>query len=98
MSRPTTFVFNAPQNAAQMPKPIAPAGKILDTNASWRTEKPVIDVDTCIFCLRCYLVCPEGTIYQDNDTLHVDYDFCKGCGICANECPKKCIAMVREER
>ncbi|HOC84909.1 MAG TPA: 4Fe-4S binding protein, partial [Methanoculleus sp.] len=23
---------------------------------------------------------------------------CKGCGICANECPKQAIAMVREER
>ncbi|NMA11550.1 MAG: 4Fe-4S binding protein, partial [Methanomicrobiales archaeon] len=24
--------------------------------------------------------------------------YCKGCGICANECPKGAIAMVREER
>ncbi|HIH03210.1 MAG TPA: 4Fe-4S binding protein, partial [Methanoregulaceae archaeon] len=23
---------------------------------------------------------------------------CKGCGICANECPKKAIAMNRELR
>jgi Pyruvate/2-oxoacid:ferredoxin oxidoreductase delta subunit len=26
----------------------------------------------------------------------VDYDYCKGCGVCANECPKKAIAMVPE--
>ncbi|TAN46417.1 MAG: pyruvate synthase, partial [Candidatus Methanoperedens sp.] len=25
-----------------------------------------------------------------------DYEFCKGCGICANECPKKAIVMVLE--
>ncbi|MFA5614071.1 MAG: 4Fe-4S binding protein, partial [Methanoculleus sp.] len=28
----------------------------------------------------------------------IDLDYCKGCGICANECPKNAITMVREER
>jgi len=26
-----------------------------------------------------------------------DLDYCKGCGVCAHECPKKCIQMVIEE-
>jgi Pyruvate/2-oxoacid:ferredoxin oxidoreductase delta subunit len=26
-----------------------------------------------------------------------DYRFCKGCGVCANECRVKAITMVREE-
>ena len=26
-----------------------------------------------------------------------DYDFCKGCGVCADICPKKDIEMVPEE-
>ncbi|HHH77643.1 MAG TPA: hypothetical protein ENL18_00310, partial [Thermoplasmatales archaeon] len=26
----------------------------------------------------------------------VDYDYCKGCGICASECPTHAIAMERE--
>lgn len=26
----------------------------------------------------------------------IDYDYCKGCGICANECPTKAIEMVPE--
>jgi len=25
----------------------------------------------------------------------IDYDYCKGCGICAEVCPKGCIEMVR---
>ena len=25
-----------------------------------------------------------------------DYQHCKGCGICAKVCPKKCIEMVKE--
>jgi pyruvate ferredoxin oxidoreductase delta subunit len=26
-----------------------------------------------------------------------DYDYCKGCGICAYECPKEAIKMVDEQ-
>ena len=28
--------------------------------------------------------------------LEVDMDYCKGCGVCANECPTKCISMVKD--
>ena len=43
----------------------------------------------------CQMYCPDAAIDQD---LKVDLNFCKGCGICANECPKKAIEMVREEQ
>ncbi|MBA4393978.1 MAG: hypothetical protein C0407_10540, partial [Desulfobacca sp.] len=26
-----------------------------------------------------------------------DLDYCKGCGICARECPKEAIQMIAEE-
>jgi pyruvate ferredoxin oxidoreductase delta subunit len=41
------------------------------------------------------MYCPDRAI---DDDLNVDLTFCKGCGICANECPKKAIQMVREEK
>ncbi|KXA91095.1 pyruvate synthase, partial [candidate division MSBL1 archaeon SCGC-AAA259A05] len=28
----------------------------------------------------------------------VDLDYCKGCGICAKECPVDAIEMVKEEK
>jgi pyruvate ferredoxin oxidoreductase delta subunit len=40
------------------------------------------------------MYCPEGAIDQN---LPIDLNFCKGCGICANECPKKAIGMARED-
>jgi Pyruvate/2-oxoacid:ferredoxin oxidoreductase delta subunit len=29
--------------------------------------------------------------------IKIDMDYCKGCGICAHECPKGAIEMVIEE-
>ncbi|MEW5759521.1 MAG: 4Fe-4S binding protein [Candidatus Thermoplasmatota archaeon] len=62
----------------------------------WRTFKPVKDDSKCNMCLFCWFYCPEGCIIREENKLRVDYDYCKGCGICANECPKKAIQMVRE--
>ncbi|MDD1763730.1 MAG: 4Fe-4S binding protein [Methanobacteriaceae archaeon] len=59
---------------------------------SWRTFKPVLDKDKCIDCDNCILFCPEGCINQEHD---IDYDYCKGCGICAEECPVQAIKMER---
>lgn len=47
----------------------------------------------------CWLYCPEGVIDQDKEGYpKTDFMYCKGCGICAQECPSKCIEMVREEK
>jgi pyruvate ferredoxin oxidoreductase delta subunit len=41
---------------------------------------------------------PEGSA-QKADILFVpDLEYCKGCGICAHECPRKVIEMVLEEK
>jgi pyruvate ferredoxin oxidoreductase delta subunit len=46
----------------------------------------------------CHIYCPEGAIKHDIKTndMVFDYDFCKGCGICTNECPAEAIEMVME--
>jgi Pyruvate/2-oxoacid:ferredoxin oxidoreductase delta subunit len=31
-----------------------------------------------------------------DDGVLFDYRFCKGCGVCSNECPFGAISMVRE--
>ncbi|MBZ5503536.1 MAG: 4Fe-4S binding protein [Acidobacteriia bacterium] len=46
----------------------------------------------------CTLSCPEGCIFGTGQrTYYANEDFCKGCGICAKECPKEAITMVQEE-
>lgn len=63
----------------------------------WRTFRPVIKTDKCSRCLLCWIYCPDGCIKRRaDDTLEIDYEYCKGCGICANECRIGAIIMERE--
>lgn len=72
------------------------AGHLVDVSSGMRTFRPIIDTEKCIRCLRCFLVCPDGTIDKSGETLEIDYDYCKGCGVCAKECKFDAIAMVKE--
>jgi pyruvate ferredoxin oxidoreductase delta subunit len=63
----------------------------------WRTFKPVINFEKCIQCLYCFIFCPDSSIkVEDAKVVGVDYDHCKGCGICAAECPKDAIDMIED--
>jgi pyruvate ferredoxin oxidoreductase gamma subunit len=43
------------------------------------------------------VLCPEGAITLAPDNLpSIDYDHCKGCLICLQECPPHAIHAVRE--
>ncbi|MCX7982860.1 MAG: 4Fe-4S binding protein [Syntrophales bacterium] len=69
----------------------------------WRSFRPVIDHGKCIpsqkgrsACFLCWLYCPEGVVRAEIP-ITIDMEYCKGCGICAEECPAKAITMVKEE-
>jgi len=62
---------------------------------SWRTYKPIFDQEKCIHCLLCWVFCPDSSIIvKDGKVVGIDYDHCKGCGICAHECPPKASAII----
>lgn len=86
--------FRAPSCAEEMPLgPCAESGILTEGNAGWRTMMPVVDHEKCVHCMICWTLCPDGVIDKNID---IDLNFCKGCGICANECPRKAISMVKE--
>lgn len=69
---------------------------------SWRVERPVIDLAKCTpakkgkaACHLCWLYCPDAVVTKDIEP-KIDLEFCKGCGICAEECPTQAISMVEE--
>jgi 2-oxoacid:acceptor oxidoreductase delta subunit (pyruvate/2-ketoisovalerate family) len=52
----------------------------------------------CFGCDNCYGACPDNAVIKTGpDSYEIDYDYCKGCGICAAECPCGAIAMIPEE-
>jgi pyruvate ferredoxin oxidoreductase delta subunit len=65
---------------------------------TWRSQKPKYDENACIRCWRCYVMCPDAAISPDleNNIFVWNYDYCKGCGICAYECPAKAIVMEED--
>ncbi len=51
----------------------------------------------CCYCDNCFLFCPDGAIRRKKGGgYEIDLDYCKGCGICAAECPRGAISMERE--
>jgi 2-oxoacid:acceptor oxidoreductase delta subunit (pyruvate/2-ketoisovalerate family) len=53
--------------------------------------------DNCFGCDNWYGACPDNAVIKTGPgTYEIDYDYCKGCGICAAECPCGAIAMVPE--
>ncbi len=52
---------------------------------------------TCMECALCWIYCPEGCMVLNEDGFfEPDYDYCKGCGICAEVCPSGVIKMEVE--
>jgi len=64
--------------------------------SSWRLYRPVFDDTKCVGCRRCFILCPEVAIGMKNNKAVVNYQYCKGCGICHEECPTKAVDWVQE--
>ncbi|MEK7990016.1 MAG: NAD(P)-binding protein [Thiotrichaceae bacterium] len=56
----------------------------------------------CLACDNCWTLCPDSAVLKtkeiglDGSNYVFDYDYCKGCGLCANECPCGYIEMHDE--
>jgi NADPH-dependent glutamate synthase beta subunit-like oxidoreductase len=51
----------------------------------------------CIFCDNCFHYCPDMAVKRVPGGYAIDAGYCKGCGLCVEECPTGSIEM-REER
>ena len=71
----------------------------LDESTALFEARRCMSCGNCFQCDNCFGVCPDNAVVKVG-TAHgysFDYDFCKGCGLCVEECPCGAIAMVPEE-
>ena len=54
---------------------------------------------TCLYCDNCFYFCPDMAVQRD-ENLAAGYrvldQYCKGCGLCAAECPRGVIVLKEE--
>jgi 2-oxoacid:acceptor oxidoreductase delta subunit (pyruvate/2-ketoisovalerate family) len=68
-----------------------------ETNALYEARR-CLSCGNCFECDNCYGVCPDNAVIKlgPGKRFQFDYDYCKGCGLCAAECPCGAIDMVAE--
>ena len=71
---------------------------LTEENAVFEARR-CLSCGNCFGCDNCFAVCPDNAVLKLDSAGHydIDYDFCKGCGLCAHECPCGAIDMVPEE-
>ncbi len=72
----------------------------LDEGNALFEARRCLSCGNCFSCDNCYGVCPDNAVIKlgaPGERYEIDYDYCKGCGICVEECPCGAIEMVPEE-
>lgn len=69
----------------------------LDDHTALYEARRCLSCGNCFGCDNCYGLCPDNAITKlAPGKFEVNLDYCKGCGICAHECPCGAIDMVDE--
>ncbi len=73
-------------------------GGLDETNALYEARR-CLSCGNCFECDNCYGVCPDNAVIKlgPGKRFQFNYDYCKGCGMCAQECPCGAIGMVPED-
>jgi len=71
----------------------------LDRSTALFEARRCMSCGNCFECDNCYGVCPDNAITKlgPGKGFAIELDYCKGCGLCAAECPSGAIEMVPEE-
>lgn len=71
----------------------------LDETTALFEARRCMSCGNCFECDNCFGVCPDNAVIKlgPGKRFEINYDFCKGCSMCATECPCGAIQMVPEE-
>ena len=68
----------------------------LSSDAALDEARRCLNCGVCNRCDLCLVFCPDAAISRDDGGYAVAMEYCKGCGVCAEECPRGAIVMTRE--
>jgi 2-oxoacid:acceptor oxidoreductase delta subunit (pyruvate/2-ketoisovalerate family) len=70
----------------------------LPLDAAMAEAKRCFNCGVCNTCELCLIFCPDLaiTLRADGEGFDINYDYCKGCGVCNAECPRGAMDMTRE--
>jgi NADPH-dependent glutamate synthase beta subunit-like oxidoreductase len=72
----------------------------LDESTAQFEARRCLSCGNCFACDNCYGVCPDNAVIKLDEPgpyrYEINLDYCKGCGLCAEECPCGAIDMERE--
>jgi NADPH-dependent glutamate synthase beta subunit-like oxidoreductase len=73
-------------------------GGLDESNALFEARR-CMSCGNCFECDNCYGVCPDNAVIKlgPGKRFKYNFDYCKGCGVCASECPCGAIKMVPED-
>ena len=72
-------------------------GGLTEDNALFEARR-CLSCGNCFECDNCYGVCPDNAVIKlgPGKRFEFNYEYCKGCGVCAEECPCGAIEMRPE--
>jgi NADPH-dependent glutamate synthase beta subunit-like oxidoreductase len=70
----------------------------IGANLAIREAERCFNCGLCNQCNNCQLFCPEIAVLCDSNfqSRSINYDYCKGCGLCVVECPRNAMTVVEE--
>ena len=72
-------------------------GGLAEDNALFEARR-CLSCGNCFECDNCYGVCPDNAVVKlgPGKRFAFNYDYCKGCGVCVEECPCGAIKLEPE--
>lgn len=71
----------------------------ISAGMAMREAERCFNCGICNQCDNCRLFCPDLAVVRDTTGpgRRINYDYCKGCGICVVECPRNAMALEEEK-